>query len=206
MSKWKLWNRSKAVEPVQTPTNKSYFDEVKESGFMEWVMNDLGQNVSVGSPNTAMKIASVYRCVDILSGGIASLPLQFKQKKNGVFQVNESHELSYLLSVRANSRLTSFDLIRNAVIQMVNLGNAYILPGHSINGSPDKLTLLSPNSTTYDVQADNYHVNDMTNNIFGIFDSDEMIHLRNMSLDGGYTGVSTIQYASRVMNIAANAD
>lgn len=79
-------------------------------------------------PETAMKLATYYRCVSILSGSIASLPMQLKRKKNGVFMVDEENPLNYLLSVRPNSRQTASEMIRNAVIQMVNAGNAYIYP------------------------------------------------------------------------------
>lgn len=201
MSKWKFWKRNKE----EAPTNKGYFDSAKESGVTEWINGSDGNSIYVASANSAMRIAAVFRCVDILSGSIASLPLQLKIKRNGVFQVDEKHNISYLLSVRANKRQTSYDLIQNTIVQMVNDGNAYILPEYSVEGV-NTLILLSPNTTTYDIQMDKYHVNDMINGIFGEFDSDEIIHLRNMSLDGGYTGVSTIQYGSRVMNVAANAD
>ena len=198
--KWyQIWKRDSGESAP-----KSYFEQAAESGITEWLNQEQGTTVHVTNSNSAMKIAAVYRCIDILSGSIASLPLQFKEKKNGVFQVNEKQDISYLLSFRANKRQTSFELIKNAVIQMVSYGNAYILPNYSFGD--DSLILLSPNTTTYDPQTNLYHVNDMINNIFGVFDSDEIIHLRNMSLDGGYMGVSTITYASRVMNVAANAD
>ena len=199
--KWKFWKRNQP----ETPAHWSHFEAVQEFGATEWINEDTGNNVHVTSANTAMKIAAVFRCVDILSGSIASLPLQFKVKKDDVFQVDEKHPISYLLSVKANQRLTAYDLIQNSVIQMVNYGNAYIYPQYSGEGVSN-LILLSPYTTTYDVQADQYHVNDIKNGIIGVFDSDEIIHLRNMSLDGGYTGASTITYASRVMNVAANAD
>ena len=195
----RFWERNKA----EGQTHKGYFESANESRVTEWI--DSGSNIHVVSPNAAMKIAAAFRCVDILSGSIASLPLQLKEKKNGVYQVNEVNDISYLLSVKANSRLTAYDLIQNAIVQMVNTGNAYILPRYSMDGV-DSLILLSPHTTTYDIQADEYHVNDMINSVYGVFDSDEVIHLRNMSLDGGYTGVSTITYGSRVMNVAANAD
>lgn len=152
-----------------------------------------------------MRLAAVYRCTDILSGSIASLPLQLKIKRNGVFQLAENHDLNYLLTVRANERQTSFDLIENAVIQMVNAGNAYILPIYNI-GELDSLILLSPFTTTYDKISNLYHVNDMMNGIVGTYTPDEIIHLRNLSLDGGYTGVSIIHYASKTMSVSANAD
>lgn len=197
--RWKFWQRNTDTE------TKGYFDSAKESGVTEWLDNDSGNNIYISGATSAMKIAAVYRCVDILSGSIASLPLQLKVKRDGVFQPDEKHIISYLLSVRANKRQTAYDLIQNSVIQMVNTGNAYILPQYSGEGL-SRLILLSPNTTTYDPMTDLYNVNDMLNGIFGVFDSDEIIHLRNMSLDGGYTGVSTIQYGSRVMNVAANAD
>ena len=200
--KWYQIFRSKE----EAPTNKGYFDTVSESGGTEWINGGVtGNNIYVNGANSAMRIAAVYRCVDILSGSIASLPLHVKIKKNGVFQVDENHKISYLLSVRSNKRQTSYDLIQNAVVQMVNNGNAYMLPQYSTEGV-NTIILLSPHTTSYDINTDQYHVNDMINGIIGVFDSDEIIHLRNMSLDGGYTGISTIQYASRVMNVAANAD
>lgn len=43
------------------------------------------QPIDVTSTNSAMQLAAVYRCVSILSGTIASLPLQVKRKKKRLF-------------------------------------------------------------------------------------------------------------------------
>lgn len=201
MKKWyQVWKRNKDQSPTLENMGKA------GDAIDEWInVGPSGTSIYVGNPNSAMKLAAVYRCVDILSGSIASLPLQLKIKRNGVFQLAENNDINYLLSVKANRRLTAYDLIQNSIIQMVNCGNAYILPQY-ISGELDELILLSPHTATYDVHGDKYHVNDVINGIVGIYDSDEIIHLRNMSLDGGYTGISTIQYGSRVMSVAANAD
>lgn len=201
MKKWyQVWKRNKDQSPTLENMGKA------GDAIDEWInVGHSGTSIYVGNPNSAMKLAAVYRCVDILSGSIASLPLQLKIKRNGVFQLAENNDINYLLSVKANRRLTAYDLIQNSIIQMVNCGNAYILPQY-ISGELDELILLSPHTATYDVHGDKYHVNDVINGIVGIYDSDEIIHLRNMSLDGGYTGISTIQYGSRVMSVAANAD
>lgn len=45
------------------------------------------QPIDVTSTNSAMQLAAVYRCVSILSGTIASLPLQVKRKKTAIFQL-----------------------------------------------------------------------------------------------------------------------
>lgn len=197
--KWKFWERNKREEAQQ----RGYFDLVNapDGRVTTWWES----NVSGSTPSLAMKISTVYRCVDILSSTIASLPLEVKVKRNGVFEVRDSGRLAYLLTCEANERQTSYELIQNAVIQMVMDGNAYILPGYR-SGEISSLVLLSPYTITYDKETNLYTVNDFTNGVFGVFDADEIIHLRNITLDGGYTGVSTIGYAARCLNIAANAD
>nr|DAH28478.1 MAG TPA: portal protein [Caudoviricetes sp.] len=158
------------------------------------------------SASMAMKLAAVYRCTSIVSGTVASLPLVVKKKINGCWQTDEDDRMSIILGIKPNERQTRFDLIRNAVIQILNQGNAYIYPEWRDDGELGKLVLLSPNTCTYDKENNTYMVNDFTNKIFGTFDADEMIHLRNMSTDGGYTGVSTLQYAAKVLRISAKGD
>ena len=196
--RWKFWESNKKIE------KRGYFDMVTapDEVVTTWPWES---EASGSTPGLSMKIATVYRCVDILSSTIASLPLEVKVKRNGVFEVSDLHTLSYLLTCQANERQTSYELIQNAVIRMVMEGNAYILPKY-VGGEVASLVLLSPHTTTYDKCQNVYTVNDFTNGIFGTFESDEVIHLRNISLDGGYTGVSTITYAARCLNISANAD
>lgn len=163
------------------------------------------QPIDVYSANSAMQLAAVYRCVSILSGTIASLPLQIKRKQDGYFAVDEKNELYGILTRRPNSRQNSFDMIQNAIIQMVNNGNAYIFIRTSF-GDVSGLILCSNNSVAYDKISNRYVISDAINHISGTFEADQIIHLRNKSLDGGYTGVSTITYAHRVLSIAASAD
>ena len=163
------------------------------------------QPINVNSTDTAMKLSAAYRCTAILSGTIASLPLQYKRKKNGVFVPDEKETLYRLLTRRPNNRMGSFEFIRNMVILMVNRGNAYIFIRRTF-GEPTALILLSPGSTTYDKYTDTYTVCDIINHINGVFESNDIIHLRHNSQDGGYTGVSVIESASRVMSVAASAD
>lgn len=152
----------------------------------------------------AMRIAAAYRCVDILSGSIASLSLRLMRNRGGYFVEDVDDPINYALTVRPNYRQTAFEMIRNAVMLMLNHGNAYILP--SWPGGRLTLTLLSPYSATYDKVLDEYMVNDTVNSVYGTFRSEEIIHLRNMSLDGGYTGVSTIRYACRSLGIGETID
>ena len=163
------------------------------------------QPIDVYSTDTAMKLSAAYRCTAILSGTIASLPLQYKRDKNGVFVPDKTETLYKLLTRRPNRRMSSFEFMRNMVILMVNRGNAYIFIRKTF-GEPTSLTLLSPGAVAYDKYTDTYTICDTVNHINGTYGADDIIHLRHNSQDGGYTGVSVIESASRVMSVAASAD
>lgn len=198
----KFWKR-RTMEQPEPVHERGYFESVVAP---DMTVSNIGTNENlVTGPESAMRLATVYRCVSILSGSIASLPLQLKRKKNGVFMVDEDNLMNYLLTRCPNDRQTSYELIRNAIIQMVNTGNAYIYPEWRM-GELHRLILLSPGSVSYDKLINIYLVNDPINHVYKTLESDEIIHLRNMSLDGGYTGVSTIRYAATVMGIASSAN
>lgn len=192
-------------------TGKKQVRSIGEGNITTWYGNNdvqviAGSSYAVG-PDMAMKLAAVYRCTSIVSGTVASLPLQIKKKVAGSYwKTEDTGRLASLLALKPNERQTSFDLIRNAVVQMLNQGNAYIYPEWRMNGDLGRLVLLSPNTCTYDKLYNRYIVNDMVNHVFGTFEADEMIHLRNLSTDGGYLGVSTLQYAAKVLCIASKSD
>lgn len=192
-------------------TGKKQVRSIGEGNITTWYGNNdmqviAGSSYAVG-PDMAMKLAAVYRCTSIVSGTVASLPLQIKKRVDGSYwKTEDTGRLASLLALKPNERQTSFDLIRNAVVQMLNQGNAYIYPEWRTNGYLGRLVLLSPNTCTYDKLSNRYIVSDMVNHVFGTFEADEMIHLRNLSTDGGYLGVSTLRYAAKVLQIASMSD
>lgn len=206
----KFWKEETpvATEPVavpeklpEKPQERGYFDSPR--GEVVYTRSD--QPIRpVSTPNQAMKIAAAFRCTSILSGSIAAIPIQLKRRIGTYYAVDEDDPIHYALTVRPNPRQTAFELIRNAIVLMLNQGNAYIYPDWV--GGELRLTLLSPMSVSYDKMLDEYMVNDVVNNIYCTLRSEDIIHLRGMSLDGGYTGVSVIHYAARVLGIAESAD
>lgn len=199
MKRLNFWKRKK--EPDK-PIERGYFDTVVSP---DVTVNTPTNNMLVTSDTMAMKLAAVYRCTSILSGSIAALPIQVKRKMGRYYGVDEGSNINYLLNVAPNIRQTAFEMMRNAMIQVLNQGNAYIYPEYRL-GELSRLTLLSPNTVSYDKVLNIYMVNDPINNVYDTLECDEIIHLRNLSLDGGYTGESTIRYASTVMGITASAD
>lgn len=160
-------------------------------------------------PDVALKISTVYRCVDIKASTAASLGLRLMRRRKAdvagqtkyYFSEDVDNHLNLLLKVKPNSRLNAYDFIYNLVAQIDLLGNAYVLPRYQ-GGEIADLVLLSPDSVNYDKDADEYDIHDIVNKVSGRYGSDDIIHLKNVSLDGGYTGVSTLSYAASTLNIA----
>lgn len=161
----------------------------------------------VTSADLALRIATVYRCIDILSKGVAQLPLEVKHNLGGYYkaEIDDIFGLNYLLTKRANERLSAFELKRSMMVQVLLQGNAYIVP---VWGGDrfEKMCLCSPNSCIYDEFTNTYSISDTVNRLFGVFAADDVIHIKNFGTDGGYMGMSTLAYASKVMAITSNAD
>lgn len=170
-------------------------------------MDGRTSRVSVQSPIEAMALPTVYRCVDILSGTIASMPLFVKRRSGNskLFEVFEDCALSDLFSGYANSSMSFYTLMTNAVAQIYLYGNAYIYPVFYKN-EVSKLLLLDRGTVSYDRVKNTYRIYDVYNGIRGEFRPESIIHLKNRSLDGGYTGMSTIEYAARTLSLSATAD
>ena len=173
---------------------------------------DYKQNVVwANTPTRAMKIAAVFRAVNLISSGLASLKLEYKRKDRvkGYFKFDSGKagsRLNYLLSVQPNSRMNASVFLKNLVSQILLQGNAYVLPVKSVLGDVEALYLLTPGCVAHDVYTNTYQVADPVNVISGVFASEEILHFKNVSNDGGYSGISTISYAALTLGIAATSD
>lgn len=156
------------------------------------------------SDESSMKVSAVYSAVKLISEGVArlSLTLQRYNSATKCFVDDFDSGLYKALRVRPNEDLTSYDFWRSCVQQMLLRGNAYILP--SWNG--ESLTLLSPGSTYYDPSTRYYMITDAYHGINRKLRSHQIIHLRNIGIDGGLTGLSPIQQAAQALNILQLAD
>lgn len=173
---------------------------------------DYKQNVVwANTPTRAMKIAAVFRAVNIISSGLATLNIEYKRKDRakGYFKLDNSKagsKLNYLLSVKPNSRLNAFEFKKNLVSQILLQGNAYVLPVKNLLGEVEDLYLLTPGSVAHDIYSNIYQIADPVNMISTVVGADEILHFKNVSSDGGYTGLSTVSYAAMTLGIAATSD
>lgn len=160
---------------------------------------------------SAMRITAVYRAVNLISSSCALLTLQYKRRNragNYFTLDNKGHGkvMNYLLGVQPNDRMNSYTMIKYMVAQILLQGNAFIYPVRNSFGDVASLILLTPGSVTYDVYHNTYTIGDLTNGINKTVPAKDILHFKNMAMDGGYWGKSTISYAAQTMNIAATAD
>jgi HK97 family phage portal protein len=161
----------------------------------------------------ALKIATLYRCLNIKASAVASMGMNLRKRKNFVvngvshqnFVIADNDILNYVLSFKANSKMTAFDLLFNLTIQIDLYGNAYVLPTYR-NGEIYELILLDPLAVVHDIYRDVYSVSDQKNNIFAEIGESDIIHIRNFCTDGGYQGVSTLQFAANTLGISYATD
>jgi hypothetical protein len=161
------------------------------------------------SPESAMRVTAVFRCVSILSQTLASLPLHvFKRLGPGGGKDRAvQNPLYYVLHDRPNGWQTSFDFRAMLMAHLCLRGNAYaeILPG--ARGAVDQLIPLHPDRVTPEVmKVDNsyrmrYRVAEFGTGAVRILTQDEVLHIRGLSSDG-FVGVSPIAAAREAVGLS----
>ena len=153
-----------------------------------------------------LNIAAVYRCVEVLSNSVATLPLLYLKERNGVFRTDTDARLHYLLAVQPNENMGAFDFWAQVVRYMLLHGNAYIVPQYDAASMDiSRLILCSPGSVAHDTLNDTYTVTDTVNGLTGTYTEDEIIHIKNYTRDGKH-GLSTLAFARSAVEIAKTGD
>lgn len=160
----------------------------------------------VQSGNTALSIATVYRCVQLISDSVANLPLQYMRLKDGIFVEDTNSRLHYLLAVQPDYTKSAYSLMKETAEQLLLDGNAYIVPVYNAATMDiDRLVLCSRHTVQHDIYNDVYRVFDTVNGISGVYKEDEIIHIKGHTVDGK-EGVSVLTYANLTLNIGKAGD
>lgn len=154
----------------------------------------------------AMNIATVYRCVNLLADSVANLPIQYMRLKGDIFVEDRTSRLHYLLNVQPCSYMSAVDYWRQVVQYLLLNGNAYIVPIYDyLTMEVASLYLVDPTCVSHDTINDKYTVLDRNAGISGVYDEDEIIHIKNYTRDGKH-GLSTLAFARTTMDIALTGD
>ena len=160
------------------------------------------------SVDASMKVSAVYSAVKLISEGVARLTLTLQRYSvvHVGYRDDFNSQLYKVLRTQPNADMSAFDLWRAVVQSMLMHGNAYILPKRNSVGEVTALELLPADTVRYDSKAKIYHVTDAVKGAVYSVRPANIIHLRNIGIDGGYTGLSTIQQAAQALGIMRMAD
>jgi HK97 family phage portal protein len=153
----------------------------------------------------AINIGVVYACVDKRAKTIAKMPIHlYKKTDKGKERIENN--ISELLNVRPNQYFTPY-VFKHCISSHVDLwGNAYVWIEADRNGKPTSLWLLRPDITTTYLDTDTgilWYITNLNGKSYK-FRSDEIIHLKSLSIDG-IVGKSKITVARETLgNISAS--
>lgn len=185
----------------------SYFKRETKSDDTPSAARTGATSLFVYGDQTAMCVATVFRCVKLLSESVANLPLQYLKRKDGIFTEVNNDQLDYLLNVQPDYAINAFDFWRQVVQELLLDGNAYIVPVYNpVSMELDRLALCERGTVMHDTINDYYDVRDLNNGISGRYTEDEIIHIKGLTLRNSKRGVSVLSYARLTMNIAATGD
>lgn len=160
------------------------------------------------TPFTALQSAAVYGCVKCISEDIAGLPLQVRRRTpNQGWVIDPTHPLADLFR-KPNRWMSSWQFWSYVLTAYCLRGNSYIVIQRDPTGAPVELVPVTPDRVTVKLSAVDgmpwYLVNARQIGIGVWVPPEDMIHMRNMSVDG-YLGLSPIACGQDVLGLALAA-
>ena len=200
-----FWNNIIRLFRRDTATTNAGGDATESSASPARTGGDASYIV-YGNDQMALCIATVYRCVKLLSESVANLPIQVMRLKSNLFTADNGSRLNYLLNVQPDANINAFDFWVQVIQNVLLTGNAYIVPIYNpVTLEADRLVLCNSRCVMHDTTYDRYTISDLNNGVYGVYDESEVIHIKGLTLDGK-NGLSVLTFAHLTANIAANGD
>jgi HK97 family phage portal protein len=159
------------------------------------------------SPIQALQVSAVYACVRRLSEDLAKLPINIRKKsRKGGWTVDTKHPLNKLFRSPSDWQ-TQFGLIQHLIVSLQLRGNGYIYVARNRDGDPRQLMPIVPDRTSILLTQEGGIYYQISTPQFGgetlTALPEDIIHVRNMSLDGGLRGLSPISCSQDSLGVAA---
>lgn len=174
-----------------------------------WALGGFPSSTGVPvSPLTAIQVATVYACVKARSEDLAKVPQTIRRRtKGGGFEKDSKHPLNRLLQ-RPNDWMTPFAFKRFIETSICLRGNAYIAIMRGNGGEPNELVPIVPDLCRPLLTEAGTLMYDVTHPRVGQnkkLDGQNILHIRNIGMDGGYVGMSPIAVAQETIGLALAA-
>jgi len=162
------------------------------------------------TPEQALRVAAVMACVRIISRAMATLPLHVYESLPGGGKVKDrQHYLYRLLHTQPNSWQTSSEFRMMMQAHLCLRGNAYAEIISTAAGYPGALHPIHPDIVTVERNESTgklqYKLRDPVTVKETTIQQEDMLHIRNLSLDG-VVGLSPIAYAAETLGVSLATD
>lgn len=201
-----FWSRFKNVlRPKNEVVN------IDNPALLEW----LGIETSDYKGKNALKQATVYACIKILSESIAKLPLKIYQESEGIRKAKD-HYLYPLLKLRPNPYMSAIDFWKCIETQRNLYGNAFVWIEYAKKGrNTGKIIGLYPiDSTKVQIYIDEKGILNSNNKVYYVVTDnlgnqykvmpEEMLHFKGFTYDG-IIGLSPVEYLKMLVENAGSA-
>lgn len=147
----------------------------------------------------ATKLSTVYRCINLLSDSIASMPIIPYTYKESWKYINYDDGLYNILNVQPNPYMSAYTFKKMIIVNLLTKGSAYILIDRNKAGKVNSLAMLNPDFITVQVIDNDLKYTNI--NSGSVYDKSQLIHILNYTIDG-INGISTLEYAADSLGIA----
>lgn len=162
---------------------------------------------AVVNETSAMRVAAAWRCVNIISGTVGTLPVDLiRRESERVRKPAEGHPLRRVLTVKPNQWQTPSEFRRMMQAHLLLRGNAYAI---KVAAGGNVLALIPLHPDRVRAKQLDDHSMEYTVSVKGgrkqVYAQKEIFHLRGMSLDGA-SGLSVLSHMRESLGLALQAE
>ena len=206
--------RVKAAMIRAAASSRGTLASLTDGSFFSRFLGSSSASGTVVSTDSALRVATVWRCVNLIASAIATLPINVYQNNvaGGGRVIAKEHPLQVLLHSEPNNEQTAVEFFEFVMLSLLLAGNAYVWKqwNSGVGSSRRILNLipLVPLRVSVSRQQDEslqYSYADFNGNVYTDLTKKDILHIKGPSLDG-MMGLSPLSYAREVIgtSIAAN--
>lgn len=147
----------------------------------------------------SLALSAVYRCVEVITNGVASLPVKLYRTDEKGFKYEIHNNLSFILSKKPTGKINAFTFYKLIVKDILLMGNAYALILRDDRGKVVGLEYIQAGLVSPIDKGD--RIEYQVTGIKGFVRQEDILHFMNYT-DNGVYGISVLTHARRTLGIA----
>ena len=147
----------------------------------------------------SLALSAVYRCVEVITNGVASLPVKLYRTDEKGFKYEMHNNLSFILSKKPTEKMNAFTFYKLIVKDILLQGNAYALILRNEKGEIIGLQYIQAGLVSPIDKGD--RIEYQVTGIKGFVRQEDILHFMNYT-DNGVYGISVLTHARRTLGIA----